>query len=61
VRQAVSELARRRDWAVENVLRDHLREHDVLDFVRTIRRLEQALGQCDSGIRPHRAEQEGEG
>lgn len=38
---------------MEAVLRDHLAVHDVLDFLRTIQRLNQHLAQFDSGIRPH--------
>lgn len=39
--------------ATEKILRDHLETHDVVDFVRTIHRLQQELAQFDGGVRPH--------
>lgn len=45
---AVQEVA-----AIDGALRDHLADHDNLDFLRTINRLQQDLAQQGSGIRPH--------
>lgn len=39
--------------AMEATLREHMETHDVVDFLRTIQRLNQDLAQGHSGIRPH--------
>jgi hypothetical protein len=53
VSAAVAEVALRRAAEVERLVREHAESHDVLDYLRTIRRLEQDLAQQGSGIRPH--------
>jgi hypothetical protein len=50
---AISQASRERGEALEREVRAHLETHDVLDFLRAIRLLEQQLYQQDSGIRPH--------
>jgi hypothetical protein len=41
--------------ATEQILRDHLESHDVIDFLRTIRDLEQQVYNAGhTGVRPHR-------
>lgn len=49
----ISRHAMERARETERVLREHLESHDVLDFLRTIKRLENDLAQQGSGIRPH--------
>lgn len=38
---------------IKSVLREHLQTHDVFEWVDTVLRLNQALAQQHSGIRPH--------
>jgi hypothetical protein len=54
VEVAINQVAFERAEALEKEIRAHLESHDVLDFVRAIRSLEQQLAQRDSGNRPHR-------
>lgn len=54
VETAINRILFERFGALEKELRTHLESHDVLDFVRAIRSLEQQLAQQDSGVRPHR-------
>lgn len=53
VSEGISAAATASAKETERVLRDHLESHDVLDFVRTIHRLNNDLAQVNSGIRPH--------
>jgi hypothetical protein len=54
--RAVVEASAARNRAVEEVLRKHYAEdHDVLDYLRTIHRLQCELAGYESGIRPHMA------
>lgn len=53
INEGISKVANARAKEMEAVLRDHLDSHDVLDFLRTIQRLNQDLAQFNSGIRPH--------
>lgn len=50
---AVQQVADKRAAKTEAAVREHAVSHDVLDFLRTIMRLQQDLYQQDSGIRPH--------
>lgn len=51
---AINAMAAGRAKAIDDHLRAHLESHDVLDFVRTIRRLEQELYNAGpTGVRPH--------
>ncbi|MFF4600574.1 hypothetical protein [Amycolatopsis sp. NPDC001319] len=38
---------------LDGMLREHLETHDVVDWLKTVQRLNQELSQFDSGIRPH--------
>ena len=52
--EAIDEASRENAAAREAVLRTHLQAHDVFDFVRTIRRLEQDLYNAGpTGVCPH--------
>lgn len=53
INAGISASAMERGREIERVLREHLESHDVLDFLRTIRRLSNDIAQQDSGIRPH--------
>jgi hypothetical protein len=53
INAAVNEVALRRARETEAVIREHLESHDVLDWVRTVQRLQMELAQIDGGIRPH--------
>lgn len=53
VEAAISQASLEQAETLENEIRVHLESHDVLDFVRAIRLLEQQVYQQDSGIRPH--------
>ncbi|MFB9687689.1 hypothetical protein [Amycolatopsis plumensis] len=56
---AINAMARGRASALERHIRAHLATHDLTDFVRTIRRLEQDLYNAGpTGIRPHAVEQQ---
>jgi len=55
---AINAMARERANALERHIRAHLATHDVIAYVRTIRRLEQDLYNAGpTGIRPHVSEQ----
>jgi hypothetical protein len=53
VSRAVDKVAIERASVLEATLRQHFESHDVLDWIRTIRTLEQLLAQHDCGVRPH--------
>lgn len=53
INEGISVAAMERGKEIERVLREHLESHDVLDFLRTIHRLNNDLTQVDCGIRPH--------
>jgi hypothetical protein len=50
---AISRASRDRAAELEVILREHAESHDVLDYLRTIQRLNADLAQQGSGIRPH--------
>lgn len=51
---AMDESARENAAAREAALRTHLETHDVMDWMRTVRRLEQELYNAGpTGVRPH--------
>lgn len=50
---AINQVSLERCMTMERDIRAHLESHDVLDFLRAIRSLEQQLAQRDPGIRPH--------
>jgi hypothetical protein len=54
VEEAITRVSLESGEALEREVRAHLESHDVLDFLRAIRLLEQRVAQYDSGIRPHR-------
>lgn len=51
--EAINESASANARWVDGKLRAHFESHDVLDWVRTVQRLNQDLYQQHSGIRPH--------
>lgn len=52
---AIGEALVARAKATDAILREHLESHDVIDFVRTIRDLEQQVYNAGhTGVRPHR-------
>lgn len=53
INEGISKVANERARKTEQVLREHLESHEVLDFLRTSKRLENDLYQQHSGIRPH--------
>lgn len=53
VEEAITRVSLESGEALEREIRAHLESHDVLDFLRAIRLLENQLAQQDSGIRPH--------
>jgi hypothetical protein len=53
VTASINAAATKRAELVEASVREHAESHDVLDFLRTINRLQQDLAQQSSGIRPH--------
>ncbi len=53
ITEATNQASRENGKAHEAKLREHLETHDVMDWMRTVRRLEQALAQHYGGVRPH--------
>lgn len=53
INEAINAGVRRNSEAIDGKLRAHFESHDVLDWVRTVQRLNQDLYQQHGGIRPH--------